>query len=165
LQRQLPGIFVKITGEAADIGYIPTSEKISMKKQDEIFPRPYKRGIGITSPAIVIKNSLGVAKEVNFGADYLLAYQPVLPGQNFAMGVMRGPKVLDLMERMGDQWRIIPTLEDWDYHKEFTFSSNFDSRELNERFERVLNGFYEDSYDYVVERVNEHNARIPSSQS
>jgi len=130
LCRLLPEFFSILDSCRSDLLFRPYQEGISLKRMDEIFPRPKLVGRGKTcTRPIVIINSLGKSTSMSFDADYLLAYQPASRVQRFSVGIMHGSKVTKLCQKIGDQWKMSHKLSDWDFFHEFPFTLSFSNKD------------------------------------
>lgn len=123
LQENFPEKFESIVVGNADMKFLSSGETFSMKKQQELFPRPWKKNSNrfTKGKEITIINSLGLHDNILLNADYVVAYQPTIEeiNQKFTIGIMTKEKVNLLMIKKGDQWKIQPTKNDWDYLEAF----------------------------------------------
>lgn len=154
--------FTAMLYTAADVAWL--AEGISLKRQDNVFPRLYKKQTGklkgkITAYGkVVISNALG-GKELTFDAPWLLAYQPQDDLQNFTYGVMAATKVIEKTKRSGDQW-ILQDIVDEDWlviHKlgRFEIIENLDEFKSQQSAEwlDMTDKFYQKSYDSLENKV------------
>lgn len=143
LYIQLPDTFQQLENSTGDITYIPTNETVSMKKGNNIFPKPKKRGNGFTKPLIQLINTLGDGLQKIFNAHYLLAYEPSDDGI-FTLACLDQPTIENLMFKKGDQWIIKPSIQDWKFFSTFKFKHiKIDNNSL---FSNMINKFYDEAY-------------------
>jgi hypothetical protein len=120
LCRFFPNWFSWAADGDADIFF--RGQRISFKKQQEIFPRLSLRGGGTTCGKVVaLRNNLGSSKDgLVFDSKYLLCYQPPIAGkQHFAMGALSQNVVnAKACRAKNDQWLISPLPELCGYYLE-----------------------------------------------